>query len=148
MSQPQPNAKDDLEPRVISNINDFGWHAVNVIEDDSHPPWTYSIGFYETWGFPELIIIGRSRATAHYILNTVADGLDEGRHPDLNLSTPNLIPGVECSLSATTLTTSDLPDRSSASDISRCIKSFGPITTVMTPGTREPQKPLKSGSPC
>jgi hypothetical protein len=33
-------AKDELERFVISNINDFGWHAVNVIEDDGQPPWT------------------------------------------------------------------------------------------------------------
>jgi hypothetical protein len=49
---------------IITNVRDFGWHAINVIEDDDHPPWTYTIGFYETWGFPELIILGRSRATA------------------------------------------------------------------------------------
>jgi hypothetical protein len=55
---------DDPEKIILSNIADYGWHAVNVIEDDGHPPWTYSIGFYETWGFPELIILGRSRATA------------------------------------------------------------------------------------
>jgi hypothetical protein len=40
---------DDLERQVIHNINEFGWHAVNVIEDDGHPPWTYSIGFHDTW---------------------------------------------------------------------------------------------------
>src|ERR1700730_6571790 len=40
---------DDLERQVIHNINEFGWHAVNVIEDDNHPPWSYPIGFHDTW---------------------------------------------------------------------------------------------------
>ena len=35
-----------------------------VIEDDGHPPSTFTIGLYETWEQPELIIAGRSRATA------------------------------------------------------------------------------------
>jgi hypothetical protein len=69
---------------------------VNVIEDDDHPPWTYSIGFWETWNFPELIIIGRSRATAHHTLETVATCLDDNRRQDLNQATDTLIPGAEC----------------------------------------------------
>jgi hypothetical protein len=40
MTKPQRSANDDLERHALSNINEFGWHAVNVIEDDSHPPWT------------------------------------------------------------------------------------------------------------
>jgi hypothetical protein len=40
MTKPQRVGADDVERQVIHNINDFGWHAVNVIEDDGHPPWT------------------------------------------------------------------------------------------------------------
>jgi hypothetical protein len=97
-SNPQRNATDDLERMVITNIKDFGWHAVNVIEDDGHPPWTYTIGFYETWGFPELIIIGRSRATTHHILETIALRLDGDDRPDLKATTDTLIPGASCFL--------------------------------------------------
>ena len=46
MTNPQRIANDELERQVFSNINDFGWHALNVIEDDGHPPWTFTIGFY------------------------------------------------------------------------------------------------------
>jgi hypothetical protein len=93
---PQRSAKDELERQIILNVNDVGWHAVNVIEDDSHPPWTYTIGFYETWGFPELIIIGRSRATAHHVLETIALRLDADDRPDLNINTDTLIRGATC----------------------------------------------------
>jgi len=93
---PQRSAKDELERQIILNVNDVGWHAVNVIEDDSHPPWTYTIGFYETWGFPELIIIGRSRATAHHVLETIALRLDADDRPDLNITTDTLIRGAVC----------------------------------------------------
>jgi Domain of unknown function (DUF4262) len=96
MGTAQHIAKDDPEKIIISNIADFGWHAVNVIEDDNHPPWTYTIGFHETWGFPETTIIGRSRATAHHILNTIATGLDDNHRPDLSLPTNILIPGAKC----------------------------------------------------
>jgi hypothetical protein len=98
MTNPQRVAKDEPERIVLSNIREFGWHCVNVIEDDGHPPWTYTIGLYETWNYPEIIIIGRSRATAHHALNAVATALEKDHRPDLNLPTLDLIPGARCLL--------------------------------------------------
>lgn len=95
-TNPQHTSTDELGNIVLANVNDFGWHCVNVIEDDSHPPWSYTIGFYETWGFPELIVIGRSRATAHYMLNTIADKLDNNERPPLDQPTGNLLTGMKC----------------------------------------------------
>jgi hypothetical protein len=87
---------DKLERQIIHNVNEFGWHAVNVIEDDGHPPWSYIIGFHDTWNHPEIIIIGRSRATAHYILETIAAGLGDNRRLDLTATTDLLLPGAAC----------------------------------------------------
>jgi hypothetical protein len=84
------------ERRVIADIEEFGWHSMDVMEDTGHAPWTFTIGFHETWQHPELIIIGRSRATAQFILNTVASGLDENRRPDLAGTTLDLLPGIPC----------------------------------------------------
>src|SRR6267142_3253175 len=40
MAQPQRIGADDLERLLLANINDFGWRAVNVLEDDGHYPWS------------------------------------------------------------------------------------------------------------
>jgi Domain of unknown function (DUF4262) len=96
MTGPQRIGNDELERHVLTNIAEFGWHSVNVVEDDGHPPWTFTIGLFETWQHPELIILGRARATAHHILNTVATGLDDNRRYDLNLTTTDLLPGSNC----------------------------------------------------
>ena len=68
MNNPQPIASDEPERIVLSNIQQFGWHCVNVIEDDGYPPWSFTIGLYETYEFPELIVFGRSRATSHEMI--------------------------------------------------------------------------------
>jgi hypothetical protein len=60
---------------------EYGWHAMNVV--DGHPPWTFTIGLSETWNHPELIIIGRSRATAHEMLDAIVVEIDDGRAPNL-----------------------------------------------------------------
>jgi hypothetical protein len=147
-TNPQGVAKD--ERQVIHNISDFGWHTVNVIEDDGHPPWTYSIGFYETWGFPELIVIDRSRATAHHILGTIALKLDVGDRPDLNATTNTLIPGARVTSSkppsVTIPTTSASPAGSTASAISPSTKLSGPTPTASTPGVSTLPIRLKTGN--
>jgi hypothetical protein len=96
MGNPQQLTRDDLNKIVLANINEYGWHCVNVIEDDGHPPWSYTIGLFETWQHPELIIIGRSRVTSHEILKTIADDI-ESRSPP-NLTDPDGYPwmGMKC----------------------------------------------------
>ena len=96
MTNPQRTARDEPERIVLSNIREFGWHAVNVIEDDGHPPWTFSIGFYETWNHPELIVIGRSRATSQEMLKTLATQIEDGDPPNLSNPGPYPILGSPC----------------------------------------------------
>ena len=40
MTNSQRVGTDDPEKIILSHIADYGWHAVNVIEDDGHPPQT------------------------------------------------------------------------------------------------------------
>jgi hypothetical protein len=96
MTNPQHTARDEPERIVLNNIAEFGWHAVNVIEDDGHPPWSFTIGLYETWQHPELIVIGRSRATAHKMLESIATQIDEGCAPDLRDPDSYLLLGIPC----------------------------------------------------
>jgi hypothetical protein len=96
MTTPSSFKRVDLEKIILTNINEFGWHAVNVIENDAQPPWSYTIGLYDTWSHPELIIIGRSRATAQHMLATIVTELEYDRRPDLNLPDDNVLPGSLC----------------------------------------------------
>jgi hypothetical protein len=96
MTNTQRKAADLGERKILADIAEHGWHDMNVVEDDGHPPWSFTIGFYDTWRYPELIIIGRSRATAHQMLSTIADELDANRHPDLTDPTPYILLGIPC----------------------------------------------------
>jgi Domain of unknown function (DUF4262) len=96
MTNPQPVAKDEPERIVLSNIAEFGWHCVNVIEDDGHPPWSFTIGLFETWDHPEFIVIGRSRATSHELLKTLAYDIEMNCQPDLTDANGHLLLGLKC----------------------------------------------------
>jgi hypothetical protein len=96
MTNPQRIAKDDPERIVLSNIAEYGWHCVNVVEDDGHPPWSFTIGLYETWQHPEFIVIGRSRATSHEILKTLADDIELNDPPNLTNPDGHVLLGMKC----------------------------------------------------
>ena len=89
-------AKDEPERIVLTNVAEYGWHAVNVIEDCDYPPWSYTIGLFETWNFPELIIIGRSRATSQKMLETLANDVEMNGQPDVNDPEAHLLLGMKC----------------------------------------------------
>jgi hypothetical protein len=96
MANPLRSPRDEPERIVLSNIAEYGWHAVNVIEDDGHPPWSFTIGLYETWNHPELIVIGRSRATAHKMLECLATQIENGSAPDFADHDPYPLLGIPC----------------------------------------------------
>ena len=96
MTTPNTFKPVNLDNIVVSNINEFGWHAVNVMEDDGQPPWTYTIGLYDTWNHPELIVIGRSRVTAHHMLESITADLDLDHRPNLEAPHNKLLPGSIC----------------------------------------------------
>jgi hypothetical protein len=87
---------DDAERKVLADIEEYGWHCLNIHAENGNPPWTFTIGFYKTWGFPELIIVGLKRETAHAVLGNVAVDLKQGIQPDLAAPTEDLIENYSC----------------------------------------------------
>jgi Domain of unknown function (DUF4262) len=87
---------DGAEKKVLSDVAEYGWHCLNILEEDGYAPFSFSIGLYETWKFPELIIVGLKREVAHGVLNIVATALKEGNRPDLGATNQDLLEGYAC----------------------------------------------------
>ncbi len=96
MTNAKRSGKDLGEQKILADINEFGWHCMNVVEDDGQLPWSFTIGLYESWQHPELIVIARSRATAHKMLTTIANEIDDGSPPDLIDPSAYLLLGMRC----------------------------------------------------
>lgn len=60
---------DKGEEKALKDINTFGCHIINVLEDAEHPPFTYSIGIEQTTGQPEMIVAGLNRELAQSMIN-------------------------------------------------------------------------------
>ena len=60
-------------------MREHGSHVLKVFGDEEWPPFTYTIGLYENFRHPELIIVGMSGHLAHPLLNDVRDLIRGGR---------------------------------------------------------------------
>ncbi|MEM1051709.1 MAG: DUF4262 domain-containing protein [Pseudomonadota bacterium] len=60
----------DFEQRIVANVEKHGCHVMSVFDPDGElPEFTYSIGFPETVGQPEVIIFGLSSDIRHSMVN-------------------------------------------------------------------------------
>jgi hypothetical protein len=60
----------DYELKIVKNVEDYGCHVSSVFDpDDVAPPFSYSVGFWETIGQPEVIILGLSSHMGLFAIN-------------------------------------------------------------------------------
>jgi hypothetical protein len=63
-------ALSDYECKVIVNVRDYGCHVVSVFDPEKKdPPFSYSVGFPETVGQPEVIIFGLNSSMGLFAIN-------------------------------------------------------------------------------
>ena len=66
---------------IAEHIREYRWHCLHVFptaSDSEHSNFSYSIGFTESFGQPEILIFGLSRDKAHALLAECASLLSDG----------------------------------------------------------------------
>jgi hypothetical protein len=60
---------DAGEEKALADIEKYGCHVIQVLEDEEGPPFSYSVGVQKTSGAPEVIVIGLKQPIAHFVVN-------------------------------------------------------------------------------
>lgn len=68
-----------IEKEIRSNIKKYGHHIIHVLEEDDEPNFSYTIGLFETYQQPEIIMIGQSQDLLQVLLNNIAYDYKNGR---------------------------------------------------------------------
>jgi len=69
----------ELEPdeeKLVRNIEEHGCHILLVGPD--HPKWAYSVGLYDRFQHPEIIIFGLKPEVAQWMINELAARIQKG----------------------------------------------------------------------
>jgi hypothetical protein len=63
-----PNATSPPEQKVIDDVAKYGFHIMNVmVDDEDKPEFSYTIGLYQTYKHPEIIIFGLEKIRKNVI---------------------------------------------------------------------------------
>lgn len=67
------------DDKVASEIREFGWHGLHIFSTKADElPFSYSIGFAESYGAPEVLVFNVERKKAHNLLWACANVLKDG----------------------------------------------------------------------
>ncbi|GJI93767.1 hypothetical protein RugamoR57_04850 [Duganella caerulea] len=69
----------EADAKALADIEKYGLHVISVLEEDEHPPFTYSIGIEQSLGMPELIVIGLKSNIACSVINECYRQMKERR---------------------------------------------------------------------
>lgn len=65
--------------RIFDDVAKFGWHVVGVLAGKNDAPeFSFSVGLFQTYGHPELVIFGLPMNAAHGIIATCLERVNEG----------------------------------------------------------------------
>ena len=70
---------DDVEDRVRADIRQHGWHVVLVPPERDSPGWGHTIGLWERYRHPELLIFGSEPPQLAELLNALGERVRAGR---------------------------------------------------------------------
>lgn len=76
-ARPQP--KDSYEQKLLSRIDQFGWSITSVADPENRQPsFSYSIGIFETFKQPEVLVIGQRPQLGCVMINLYGNRLKRG----------------------------------------------------------------------
>ena len=73
------NTKERLNKSLHETISQYGWTSVSMPEGRKQPPWSYSIGLFETYKVPEVVVMGKERALMSAMLTNIHEAVKTGQ---------------------------------------------------------------------
>ncbi len=87
---------DDTDRKLLDDIAEHGFQGLHIPEEDGLPAFTFSVGFEETLGAPEVIIFGLRRDLMHNMLWEMFHQLKAGAVLADGASWSDLLGGFDC----------------------------------------------------
>lgn len=82
--------------KILSNIEEYGWHVLKVMESEDRIGFCYSVGLYKTFQHPEIIIIGLKPELGHILINSIGTDIQNGFTYESGMRYPNILDDFDC----------------------------------------------------
>jgi len=93
----------DPDDKLLKDIREYGWHVVKVFSRTGGPDFAYSVGMFETFGHPEILIVGLALDTMHLLINNIATDVQSGKTFEDLRDYDDILDGYKCAFRAVRL---------------------------------------------
>src|SRR5271167_4935713 len=84
------------EVKLIDDVGEYGCHIIHVTAGLFLPGWSYTIGLYDSFRQPEIVVIGLKTDTAQSLLNEMQQRIRSGLLILEGLRQSDLLGDVDC----------------------------------------------------
>jgi len=84
------------DKKLLATLEQWGWYVLKVGAGESTPPFAYSVGLYEHFKHPEIIILGLDLDTMHHLINDAGKQIRLGHHYESGHKYSDLLAHYEC----------------------------------------------------
>lgn len=74
-----PDPTDPGEQKVVDDVREYGWHVINVLAEGELPEFSYTIGLFQNYRHPEILVYGLPRDRAHPMVNELGGSIRDGQ---------------------------------------------------------------------
>jgi Domain of unknown function (DUF4262) len=82
-----------FDQKVLPKLEEWGWYVISVAAE---PPFSYSIGLFEHFQHPEIILFGLDSKTGHGIINDAGRRIRGGHKYDVGVRYNDLLKDYDC----------------------------------------------------
>ena len=69
---------DPSDRKLLEDVEQFGWHACLIPEDEEGPGFAFTVGLLYSYGHPELLALGLSLEASHGLLSAAVERIQAG----------------------------------------------------------------------
>jgi hypothetical protein len=78
MKRKLPEPERESQHKILSDVASQHCHVIKVLRGESNPPFAYSIGLYENFAHPEILVVGLDLDLMHRLINGMKDLISAG----------------------------------------------------------------------
>ena len=94
--QRDPRCENAEDEEIIRAVAADGWYVLIILEKDDTPGWAFSVGLYENFKHPEVVIFGLAPEVLQDVVNSVAEDVRSGKSFEIDGMYPDLIDTYAC----------------------------------------------------
>ncbi|SRR6266700_4769535 len=86
----------DGDKAISQKVDEYGWAVVHVGASGDEPNYAYSVGLFEKFGHPEVIVFGLHPDVLQDMINRIGDEVKQGKSFAASTVSSDLLEGYPC----------------------------------------------------